>query len=201
MSQTDEVKPQFPRAESRMKAFLRLHGANPTDLRDRVTSRWSAMYTVSGIATGFTYVVIAAEKDLGNVLVNDIFGILVTSAFIFTLFGALLSQFWVGVIDVLGPNGTKVILGKFDYLVRAPLRLAMLGMLLFTLSVLPLIYAHFTAGVFYFACTLWFIVIAAAIIIYFWIESELSELLDKTEDELEQEYEHQHAGDEYQKLN
>merc|ERR1719242_2516988 len=170
-----------------MDQYVRLHeeiGTSAAEFRDRIASRWTAMFTVSGITCGFAYTVIASKENLGDVVCEDVFGVLITMAFIFTLGAALLAEMWIGVVALLGPNGTKVMLMKFDSLVRAPLQLSIFGMLMFTLSVLPLVWAHFTSGVFYFACALWFVAIVAATVMYNMIEAELSAILKHTEQEL-----------------
>jgi len=151
---------------------------DPQKLLDAVTTNWKAMSTVSGIASGFAYTVIATDKHFNSVVAADIFGVLVTSSFIMTLFGCLLAQLLAGIVEAMGPSRTEQFLRDNCNIIRIPVPATVFGMLLFTLSCLVLIWKDFTDGVFYFAVVMWTVFIGFAMVLYARVQMYLGDHLD-----------------------
>eukprot|EP01083_Nonionella_stella_P141556 436486_1 len=157
----------------------------PQELQQRLKDYWSLLANISGLTSGFAYVVSNSEVDFGDEMVGsvkrgDIYGFLITTSFLFSLGATMLASLLYAMVNILGPKGTVQFVQKFYWLCGKPLTACLLGTFFMLASQVPLVRTLYSTWVFVYTVIFGSAIIILSIFIYLKLNKGLMEMMDET---------------------
>eukprot|EP01084_Bolivina_argentea_P052052 95652_1 len=137
------MEPEAGYVHNYTRTWLRLSQViPPDDLQKRLKDYYMLIANISGLTSGFAYVVSNSEIHFGDDKVGiakraDIFGFLITTSFVLSLGATLLSALLYSSVNILGPEGSVKFVQKFYWLCGKPLTLCLFGILFMLFSQVP----------------------------------------------------------------
>lgn len=111
------------------------------ELMERCRVFWELISTISGLTTGFTYLVTNQPPSFTVDIIEgtslsrkEIYGALLVFSFLLCLSSTLLAATFVGMINLAGKEFTIQFVRTFGYLANVPLMLLVLGIVMMLLS-------------------------------------------------------------------
>lgn len=157
-------------------------------LHQRLKDYWILVANVSGLLSGFAYVVSTAGIEFGEgsivgVKLRDIYAFLITTSFITSLAATLLATLLYGTLNVLGPEHSKQFVKKYYWICGKPLTLCIIGVFFMMLSQLPFLATAYHVWVFWYGIVLLIAFVAGMLYFYVLLRGETIVLVNGTKDE------------------
>ena len=139
---------------------------------------------ISGLTSGFSYVVSATEINFGDDRVGyvyraDIFGFLITTSFLLSLGSTLLAALLYASVNLLGPEGTVRFVQRFYWLCGKPLTLCLLGVFFMLASQVPTIATLYSQWVYIYVLSFGIAVILTAAFLYLKVQKAMIHMMDE----------------------
>ena len=156
----------------------------PEELQKRLKDYWMLIANISGLTSGFAYVVASSEINFGEAKVGiakrkDIFGFLITTSFVLSLGSTLLAALLYASVNILGPEGTIAFVQQFYWLCGKPLTLCLFGVLLMFLSQLPTIATLYSEWMYIYALIIGITVVIISGCLYLKVQKAMIKMMDE----------------------